>query len=107
MSKGNEKVTELLTNATSGNGVRQPHPASTKFTVEVEWGVGTTAGSVVIETGPHKDYTGTWSNKTTFAWAAADSVDEWRGDGPFGALRVRIVSLTTNDKGITARVREA
>lgn len=101
------KVTEVLTNATSGSGTRSPHPASTKFMVEVEWGVGTTAGSVVVETAPHDAYAGTWNNKTTFSWAAADSIDEWRGDGPFGAVRVRIVSLTTNDKGVTARVREA
>lgn len=107
MSKGNEKVTELLSNASSGSGTRQPHPASTKFTVEVEWGTGTTAGSVVVETAPHKDWAGTWNNKTTFAWSAAGVVDEWRGDGPFGAIRTRIVSLTTSDQGITSRVREA
>lgn len=101
------KVTELLTNATSGSGTRQPHPASTKFTVEVEWGTGTTAGSVVVETAPHQNYAGAWNNKTTFAWAAAGNVDEWRGDGPFGAVRTRIVSLTTTDRGITSRVREA
>lgn len=101
------RVTTVLNNASSGSGTVSPHAAATKFAVEVEWGLGTTAGSVVVETAPHKDYAGTWNNKTTFSWAAADSIDEWRGDGPFGAVRVRIVSLTTSNRGITAQVREA
>lgn len=101
------KVTELLSNASSGSATRSPHPASTHFNVEVEWGNGTSAGSVVVEAAPHDGWTGTWLNLTTFAWSAAGVVDMWRGTGPFGAIRTRIVSLTTANQGITSRVREA
>jgi hypothetical protein len=103
------KVTSLLDNQTVDEtaGAATPLNGSKNFAVPVRWGAGTSSGVVVIEQATHKDYTGTWSNLTTFTWAAADSVDVWRGTGPFGAIRARIATaITTTDKGVYADLWE-
>lgn len=84
------KVTNLLNNALTGNGAASPLTGSSHYAVVVEWPTGTSAGSVIVEAAPSKDYAGTWSNLTTFTWATANSVDIWRGTGPLGAVRTRI-----------------
>jgi hypothetical protein len=101
------KVTNLLSNVLTGNGAATPLGRSRNFNVPVQWGNGTTAGVVAIESAPNKDYTGTWSNLTSFTWAAANSVDVWRGTGPFGAIRARVTTtITTTDKGVTVDLVE-
>ena len=104
-----KKVTTLLDNQTADEttGAVTPLNGSKHFNVSVEWGAGTSAGVVQIETAPHKDYSGTWSNLTSFTWAAAESVDVWRGTGPFGAIRARIsTAIVTANKGVTAILEE-
>ena len=103
------KVTTLLDNQTADETAVAATPlnGSKNFEVEVEWGAGTTAGVVEVEAGPHKDYSGTWSNLTQFTWATVSTLDVWRGTGPFGAIRTRIsTAVTTTDKGVTTRLRE-
>ena len=103
------KVTTLLDNVTvdETSGAATPLNGSRNFNVSVAWGAGTLSGVVQIESAPYKDYAGTWSNLTSFTWAAADSVDVWRGTGPFGAIRARISTVvTTTDKGVTAILEE-
>ena len=101
------KVTNLLDNALTGSGSATPLNGSKNFTVNLRWGAGTTAGVVAIETAPDKDYSGTWSNLTSFTWASASTIDTWRGTGPFGAIRARITTtVTTTDKGAYADLME-
>ena len=101
------KVTNLLDNALTGSGSVTPLNGSKNFTVNVRWGAGTSAGSVIIETAPDKDFAGTWSNLTTLSWATASTIDTWRGTGPFGAIRARIgTTVTTSDKGVYADLWE-
>ena len=103
------KVTTLLDNQTVDETAVAVTPlnGSRNFEVDVEWGAGTSAGVVQVEAGPYKEYTGTWSNLTSFTWAAASSLDTWRGTGPFGAIRTRIsTAIVTSDKGVTTRLRE-
>ena len=103
------KITTLLDNQTVDEtaGAATPLNGSRNFNVSVKWGAGTLSGVVQVESAPDKDYAGTWSNLTTFTWAAADSVDVWRGTGPFGAIRARISTVvTTTDKGVTAILSE-
>jgi hypothetical protein len=103
------KVTNLLRNETVDEtaGAASPLGQSSHFNVTVEWGNGATGGVVEIEAAPHKDYAGTWTSLATFAWAAANKIDMWRGTGPFGALRARISTVvTTTDKGITVDLWE-
>ena len=103
------KVTTLLDNQTvdETTGATTPLNGSKNFNVTVQWGAGTSAGVVAVESAPYKDYAGTWSNLTSFTWAAASSVDVWRGTGPFGAIRARITTaITTTDEGVTAILEE-
>lgn len=103
------KVTPLLVNQTADETAEAMTPlnGSRNVNVSVQWGNGTSAGVVAVESAPYKDYTGTWSNLTSFTWAAENSVDVWRGTGPFGALRTRITTaITTTDKGVTTIVEE-
>lgn len=101
------KVTNLLNNALTGNGAASPLGQSSHFNVTVEWGAGTSAGVVAIEAAPHKDYTGTWTNLTSFTWATVSTIDMWRGTGPFGAIRARITTtVVTADKGVTVDLWE-
>lgn len=101
------RETVLQSNALTGSGEITPLNNSNNFNVDVEWGAGTTAGVVAVETAPYAGYTGTWTPQTSFTWAAASSIDNWRGNGPFGAVRTRITTtVTTTNKGITTRLRE-
>ena len=103
------KVTTLLDNVTVDEtaGASTPLNGSKNFNVIIAWGAGTSAGVVVVETAPYKDYPGDWNNKSTFTWAAASSTDEWRGTGPFGAIRARVTTaIVTSDKGVTATLYE-
>lgn len=101
------RVTSLLSNALTGNGGASPLGQSSHFNVTVRWPAGTSAGSVIIEAAPHKDFGGTWSNLTTFTWATADSIDIWRGTGPFGAIRARIgTTVVSSADGVYADLWE-
>ena len=102
-------VTPLLVNQTVDETAvaMTPHNGSKNFNVNVEWGAGTSAGVVAIETAPYKEYAGTWSNLTSFTWATVSTIDTWRGTGPFGAIRTRITTaVVTSDKGVTTTVYE-
>lgn len=100
-------TTTLLTNATTGSGCATQRSPSARFKVDLEWGNGTSAGVVAIETAHSCSYTGTWSNLTSFTWAAADSIDTWRGTGPMVAIRARITTtVTTVNQGVTVRLSE-
>lgn len=103
-----KKVSTLQSNALTGNGTEvTPLNGSHDHTVYVMWGAGTSAGGVTVETGPYKGYTGTWIPQTVFAWSAASRVDEWRGTGPFGAVRARIsTTVVTSDQGVSAELQE-
>lgn len=58
--------------------------------LEVEFGAGTSAGAVVLESAARADYTGTWVLEGTVTWAAASKAHNVIGTGPKGAWRVRI-----------------
>ena len=103
------KVTNLLINATADEttGAVTPLNGSSRFNLSVRWGLGTSAGAVMVETAPYKDYAGTWVPQTTFTWSAAGKIDEWRGTGPFGAVRARIeTAITTSNEGVWADLSE-
>lgn len=101
------KVTNLLTNVLTGNGAATPLNSSSHFNINVTWPTGTSAGSVILECAPSKDYAGTWSNLTTFTWATANSVDSWRGTGPFGAIRARIgTTVVSSGDGVSVDMWE-
>ena len=101
------KVTNLISNILTGSGAKSPLGQSSHFTAYVFWGPGTTAGVVAIETAPYAEFTGTWSNLTSFTWATANTYDTFRGTGPFGAIRARITTtVTTTDKGLTVDLWE-
>ena len=96
-------VTPLLVNQTVDETAvaMTPHNGSKNFNVNVEWGAGTSAGVVAIETAPYKEYAGTWSNLTSFTWATVSTIDTWRGTGPFGAIRARIgTTVVTSNEGV-------
>jgi hypothetical protein len=57
---------------------------------EISWGVGCSAGSVIVETAPDPDYAGTWSEIATIAWTAASRTDRVNFSGSVGATRVRV-----------------
>ena len=95
------KVTNLLSNALTGSGAKSLLGQSSHVTAYVRWPAGVSAGSVIIETAPNKEFTGTWSNLTTLTTAAADSIDTWRGTGPFGAIRARIgTTVVSSGEGV-------
>lgn len=101
------KVTNLLTNVLTGSGAVTPLNSSSHFAAFVKWPTGTSAGSVIIECAPDKDYAGTWSNLTTLTWATANSVDSWRGTGPFGAIRARIgTTVVSSGDGVSVDMWE-
>ncbi len=101
------RVTNLLNKVLTGSGASSPLGQSSHFTVFVNWPTGTSAGSVIIECAPSKDYAGTWSNLTTFTWALANSIDSWRGTGPFGAIRARVgTTITASGDGVSADLWE-
>jgi hypothetical protein len=101
------RVTNLLINVLAGSGAASPLGQSSHFNVTVNWGAGTTAGAVAIEAAPHKDFAGTWANLTTLNWATENTIDMWRGTGPFGAIRARVTTpVTTTNKGVSADLWE-
>lgn len=67
--------------------------------VYVVWGTGTTAGQVVVEEAPYKEYTGTWVNLATFDWTAAGKVDVWSSTRAIGAVRTRVVTAIAGSEG--------
>ena len=104
-----KKVTVLLDNQTADEtaGEVTPLNGSSHFSMDIEWGAGTSAGVVFVETGPYKGYTGTWVPQTSFTWSAASRIDNWRGTGPFGAIRARIeTAIVTSNRGVTATLQE-
>lgn len=54
------------------------------------------AGSIVVEGAHDASYTGTWSNITTVAWAAASRVHLVAVTGCHLAIRVRVASAVTS-----------
>jgi hypothetical protein len=101
------KVTNLLTNVLTGSGAASPLGQSSHFNVTILWGPGTLSGVVSIEAAPYKEFAGTWTVLTTFTWATTNTVDMWRGTGPFGAIRARITTpVTTSNEGLTADLWE-
>lgn len=67
--------------------------------VYVEWGSATTAGQVVVEEAPQKDYAGTWINLATFDWSAGGRVDVWSSTRAMGAVRTRITTAIAGGEG--------
>ena len=85
-----------------------PLAQSERYAVDVIWGAGVTAGVVEVDAGPYKGYTGAWTNLATFtigSGSVAASMDQWRGSGPFGAIRARITTAV-NGAGVQAVLRE-
>lgn len=71
--------------------------AQTQFhTVSVLWGAGVTAGNIVVESAPFKEYTGTWAEIAQVPWTAASRCDDVRFQGAFGAVRTRIETAIAN-----------
>ena len=65
--------------------------AQTQFhTVSVVWSPGTSAGNIVVESAPYKEYTGRWAPIAEVPWSVANAVDDVRFQGAFGAVRTRI-----------------
>lgn len=61
-----------------------------EMTFYAVFGAGTTAGTIVIEGAHDPDFTGTWSNLGTLAWAAATSVKHLSVTGSHMAVRARV-----------------
>lgn len=79
----------------AASGEATPLAQSERYAVDVIWGANVTAGVVTVESGPFKGYTGAWVNLATFTiggGSATASMDQWRGSGPFGAIRARITT---------------
>ena len=95
--------TRLLTNALvdETSGAATCLSSAIQHAIRVKWSLGTTSGVVEIESGPDKDYAGTWAPLATITWATANSVDEWRGAGAFAALRARISTVIAGGTGVT------
>jgi hypothetical protein len=89
-------------------GEATPLAQSERLAVDVIWGINVTAGVVAIDSGPYKGYTGAWTNLATFtigAGSVAASMDQWRGSGPFGAIRARITTIV-NGAGVQVVLHE-
>ncbi len=54
------------------------------------------AGTVLIESAPSSDYTGTWVTEATVTWAAIDKTHRVSINAILGALRARITSAVTS-----------
>jgi len=61
-----------------------------RFEVGVEFGAGTSAGTVVIESSHDPAFAGTWHVEATIAWAALSSYKHASIVGPRRALRYRV-----------------
>lgn len=57
----------------------------------VSWSASAVGGEVVLETAPKSGYAGTWAVLHRFEWVAGGRVQWCRLEGPYLALRVRIV----------------
>lgn len=69
--------------------------------VTVQFGVGTGAGTYVVEVADSPTFAGTWAVLATIAWAVANSIKTGLVTGPWKALRVRNTAAVT---GGTAEV---
>lgn len=73
-----------------------------RICVYILWGSATTAGQIVVEHAPYKEYTGAWSNLATFDWVAGGTMDTYRGEGAWGAVRVRVATAVAGGEGSDA-----
>lgn len=87
----------LLVNATTGSAVvGRPAPQQCRAgVVYVNWGAGTGAGSVIVESANASTYAGTWVPVATVAWSAASKADLVALTGVHGAIRTRISVTVT------------
>lgn len=87
----------LLVNATTGSAVvgRSAPQQCRAGVVYVNWGAGTGAGTVIVESANSISYTGTWVPVSTVAWSAAGKADLVAITGIHGALRTRISVTVT------------
>jgi hypothetical protein len=67
-----------------------------EHTAYVEYGAGTTAGNVVVESAPYKGYTGLWAEVGQIPWSVASKMEMYRFTGCFGALRLRVETAIAN-----------
>jgi len=102
------KCSTLLANALTGTGrATNALDGSKHFNFSIQWGVGTTAGVVVVETAPNDAFAGTWFVLKTFTWATPNTIDVAREVGPFNAIRARVTTtVTTTDAGVTVTMTE-
>lgn len=87
----------LLTNVTTGTAVvsRLAPQQCRAGVVYVNWGAGTTAGAVIVESAATTTYAGTWVPLATVAWSAASKTDLVAITGVHGAIRTRVsVTIT-------------
>lgn len=64
--------------------------------VYIQWGAGTTAGGVTIETAHDSAFTGTWATLgAAIPWVSASREDVLQITGIHGAIRTRISTLVT------------
>ena len=81
---------------TTGTTVGSPFVSQCRESaIYVEWGVGTTAGVVTIESASSAAYTGTWAPLGTVTWSAASKADIIQITGVHLALRARISTGVT------------
>lgn len=88
------------TKAINASGEATPLATSERYCADVIWGANVTVGVIVIESGPYKGYGGAWVNLATFTiggGSVAASMDQWRGSGPFGAIRTRVTTGLDGD----------
>ena len=93
----------VLTDVTTGNATFGSAICcrAKEWCCYAEWGTGTTAGVITVESAPHDAYTGTWQSLGTLTWTAADRIDQLNFTGLHGALRFRVSTPVT---GGTVRV---
>lgn len=93
----------LQSAATTGNGTGyNVDGVAENLAFYIAWSAGVSAGAVIIEEAPDKDYAGTWSViSPAVATSAASSTDVVHLQGSFKALRARI---STNVVGGTVTV---
>lgn len=94
----------LLVNATTGQAtVTALVPQQCReAAVYVEWGAGTGAGGVTVESAYATTYAGTWAPLAVVAWSAVSKADLVQITGIHGAIRTRI-STTVTGGTVTTR----
>lgn len=65
-------------------------PSCQQHNVTVEYGAGTSAGTVVVEEASSASYAGTWVNLATMAWSAANKAHSASIVATKPAIRVRL-----------------